>query len=81
MLEDLELQKQLNDAITFSHLYHQQHLIDEFPIDYAEFRRRIDPYDIPTVMTTFADELAKPEYAESVIYLQRALDLINNPPA
>jgi len=81
MLEDLELQKHLNNAITFSHLYYQQHLIDEFPIDYAEFRNRIDPYDIPGVMTTFVDELAKPENAESLTYLQRALDLINNPPA
>jgi hypothetical protein len=79
MIEDRELKQKFMEAVGAAHLYHQQLMIDEFPIDYPEFRNRINPYDIPTVMTTFADELANDEHSTTI--LQRALDLINNPPA
>lgn len=68
----------LSDIIGASHLYYQQHIIDEFKIDYAEFLNRIGPYDVPGAMTKFADEIAALD-EDSKTILNRALDLINNP--
>jgi hypothetical protein len=81
MLDNQEDQQRFNEAVGRAHLYHQQHIIDEYKIDYAEFRNRIDPFDIPGIMTEFATEIDLPENAEVKVILERALDLINNPPA
>jgi hypothetical protein len=81
MLDNHEDRMRFDDAVGSAHVYFQQHIIDEVKIDYAEFRNRIDPYDIPGIMTEFATEIDLPENELSKIYLQRALDLINNPPA
>jgi hypothetical protein len=79
--EDLKNWQRFEEAVTYAHLYYQQHLIDEFKIDYTEFRNRIDPFNIPVIMTEFATQLDLLGNENEKIYLQRALDLINNPPS
>jgi len=78
MLDNQEDQQRFNEAVGRAHLYHQQHTIDEVKIDYAEFRNRIDPFDIPGIMAEFASEIDLPENADTKAILQRALNLINN---
>ena len=69
--------KDASDLATYSHLYHQQYIIDK-QIDYAEFVNRLGWIDFENNYTKYAEDLAKDDYMNQ--FVQTAKQLMENPP-
>lgn len=55
------------EFISLAHLYHQQYQIDPYPIDAAEYRRRMRGMDFATKRAAYATQLASDAHAQEIV--------------
>ena len=70
---DIEI-KNYQDLVSYCHLFHQQHIIDN-QIDFAEFKNRLGWIDFTNNYPKFKSELESEEHANTIV--QRVVDLLN----
>ena len=63
------------ELVGYCHLYYQQHLIDEYPIDFAEFQNRLGWIKFQDNLAKYNDDYVNALDEEKLI-IQRVLDLL-----
>ena len=64
------------DLVGYCHLYYQQHKIDEYPIDFAEFQHRLGWIKFQDNLAKYNEDYVNASEDEKLI-IQRVLDLLN----
>ena len=76
--QQMDKERAFMEAMGYCHLYHQQHVIDEYKISHEEYVSRmaaqgLTAASLATMMSENADRLNADEHMKSIF--QRAIDL------
>lgn len=72
-LTDMDRRKEYQEFVGYAHLYYQQYQIDQYPIDFQEFQRRLTAVNFLDNLTKFQPELTEDAHGNDIVQRTRAL--------